>query len=64
MYGLDKARASIARAGEAIVVEGYTDVLALHQVGIENVVASMGTALTAQQVNELKRVCSTLLSGV
>ncbi len=61
VYGLDKARASIARAGEAIVVEGYTDVLALHQVGIENVVASMGTALTAQQVNELKRVCSTLL---
>ena len=61
VYGLDKARAAIARAGEAIVVEGYTDVLALHQVGIENVVASMGTALTAQQVNELKRVCSTLL---
>ncbi len=61
VYGLDHARASIARAGEAIVVEGYTDVLALHQAGIENVVASMGTALTAQQVTELKRVCSTLL---
>ena len=61
VYGLDHARAPIARAGEAIVVEGYTDVLALHQAGIENVVASMGTALTAQQVTELKRVCSTLL---
>ena len=61
VYGLDHARASIARAGHAIVVEGYTDVLALHQAGIENVVASMGTALTAQQVTELKRVCSTLL---
>ncbi len=61
VYGLDRARQAIAKAGAAIVVEGYTDVLALHQVGLENVVASMGTALTAQQVNELKRLCSTLL---
>ena len=50
VYGLDQARAEVARQSAAIVVEGYTDVLLLNQVGIENVVASMGTALTDQQV--------------
>ena len=39
-----------------IVVEGYTDVLALHQAGFENAVASMGTALTEEQVGELARL--------
>jgi len=43
------------------VVEGYTDVLALHQAGITAAVASMGTALTARQVAELRALCSTLL---
>jgi DNA primase len=60
LYGLDRARAAIASAGRAIVVEGYTDVLALHQSGTANAVASMGTALTDGQVTELKRVCSTV----
>ena len=58
VYGLDRARAAIASAGRAIVVEGYTDVLALHQAGFDNTVASMGTALTDAQVTELRRVCS------
>ncbi len=58
VYGLDRARAAIAAAGRAIVVEGYTDVLALHQAGFANTVASMGTALTEAQVTELRRVCS------
>ena len=61
MYGLDHARASIAREGRAVVVEGYTDVLVLHQAGITGCVASMGTALTARQVSELRSLCSTLL---
>ena len=61
LYGLDKARAAIAREGRAVVVEGYTDVLALHQAGITAAVASMGTALTARQVAELRALCSTLL---
>ena len=61
LYGLDRARGAIATAGQAIVVEGYTDVLALHQAGTANSVASMGTALTKNQVTELKRVCSTVL---
>ena len=60
LYGLDRARSAIASAGRGIVVEGYTDVLALHQAGITNAVASMGTALTSGQITELKRVCSTV----
>jgi DNA primase len=60
VYGLDRARAAIASAGRAIVVEGYTDVLALHQAGVANTVASMGTALTDAQVTELRRVCSSV----
>jgi DNA primase len=58
LYGLDRARGAIAAAGHAIVVEGYTDVLALHQGGTANAVASMGTALTDGQVTELRRVCA------
>ena len=53
VYGLHRARAGIAKQDEAIVVEGYTDVLALHQRGRETVVASMGTALTEDQLKEL-----------
>jgi DNA primase len=56
LYGLDLARAAIAKQARAIVVEGYTDVLALRQAGQEPVVASMGTALTDRQVSELKRL--------
>jgi DNA primase len=53
LYGIEKARATIAKAGRAIVVEGYTDVLALHQAGIEEAVAIMGTAITPEQVTLL-----------
>jgi DNA primase len=60
VYGLDHARRAIAQVGSAIIVEGYTDVIVLHQAGIERAVASMGTALTEGQVTELRRVCSTL----
>ena len=54
LYGLDHARRAIARDGAAIVVEGYTDVIMLHQHGIDRAVASMGTALTEGQVTELR----------
>jgi DNA primase len=50
LYGIDRARGAIAKAGKAIVVEGYTDVLALHQAGIEEGVGVMGTAITDDQV--------------
>jgi DNA primase len=56
LYGLDRARAAIAREDRALVVEGNTDVLALRQVGLEPVVASMGTALTERQLKELARL--------
>src|SRR5213079_3426478 len=56
LYGLDRARAAIAKQERAVVVEGNTDVLALRQVGIEPVVASMGTALTERQLRELGRL--------
>ena len=56
VYGLDRARATIAKESRAIVVEGYTDVMALHQRGLEGAVASMGTALTELQLRELRRL--------
>jgi len=56
LYGEDRAKAAIAKAGRAVVVEGYTDVLAMHQAGFPNTVASMGTALTDEQVGELARL--------
>jgi DNA primase len=60
LYGLDKARRAIAKQDRAVVVEGNTDVLALHQAGFEPVVASMGTALTENQLRELSRLTSRL----
>jgi DNA primase len=56
LYGLNLARAAIAKQERAVVVEGNTDVIALRQVGFEPVVASMGTALTEQQLKELQRL--------
>jgi DNA primase len=56
LYGLDRARAAIAKQERAIVVEGNTDVLALRQAGLEPVVAPMGTALTERQLKELGRL--------
>ena len=54
LYGLDLAKESIAREGEVVVVEGYMDVIAAHEHGFTNVVASMGTALTEHQVQLLQ----------
>ncbi|MFY9579910.1 MAG: DNA primase [Gaiellaceae bacterium] len=56
LYGLDRARAAIAKQERAVIVEGNPDVLALRQAGIEPVVASMGTALTERQLRELGRL--------
>lgn len=61
IYGLDKAKTAIRKAGYAIVVEGYTDVIASHQAGITNVVSSSGTALTEGQLGLLKRYCQKLI---
>ena len=58
LYGLDKAKKAMAASGIAIVVEGYTDVIALHENGIENAVATLGTALTIQHVRLISKHAS------
>ena len=55
LFGLDKARQTIAKQDQAVVVEGYFDVIALHAAGISNAVGSMGTALSLHQVRQLLR---------
>ncbi|HEX5308218.1 MAG TPA: DNA primase [Solirubrobacteraceae bacterium] len=61
LYGGDLARAAAAKAGESVLCEGYTDVIAMHQAGFANAVGLMGTALTAEQVGELGRLAPTVL---
>ena len=56
LFGLDKASNTIRRDDRAVVVEGYFDVIALHAAGITNAVASLGTALSNQQITQLCRV--------
>jgi DNA primase len=60
LYGMHRARGPAMKAARFIVVEGYTDVLALRQAGIEEAVAIMGTSLTDQQLEELTRVQGTV----
>ncbi|WP_372755917.1 DNA primase [Labilibaculum sp.] len=55
LYGIFQAKKSIVQNDKCFLVEGYTDVLSLHQAGIENVVASSGTALTTDQIRLIKR---------
>ncbi|MFN3309427.1 MAG: DNA primase [Anaerolineales bacterium] len=61
LYGLDRARSSIREKDQAVLVEGYLDVIALHQAGFTNVVSPMGTALTEQQLFLLKRFTKRLV---
>ncbi len=55
LYGLDQARHAASSAGYLAVVEGYTDVLMAHQLGVTQVIATMGTALNARHVRQLQR---------
>jgi DNA primase catalytic core len=55
LYLIDKAKGSMRKSGQAVIVEGYTDALMAHQAGFDNVVASLGTALTPGQVALLTR---------
>jgi DNA primase len=61
LYGLYQAKQAIRQAEEVLLVEGYTDVIALHQAGVENVVASSGTALTEAQIKVLNRYAKRIL---
>ncbi len=55
LYGLDQARKAIRSENQAVIVEGYMDVIVVHQEGFQNVVSPMGTALTETQMRQLKR---------
>ena len=61
LFGIDLARKAAARAGAIVLAEGYTDVLALHQAGVENAVGIMGTSFTDEQARELERTARTLV---
>jgi DNA primase len=60
LYGIYFAKQAIDKADECLLVEGYTDVISLHQAGIENVVASGGTSLTVEQLRNIKKYTDNL----
>jgi len=61
LYGLDRASRAIQRERVAVVVEGYLDVIACHQAGFPNAVATLGTALTPEHGAVLRRLCETVV---
>jgi DNA primase len=61
LYGLDWARPAIAERGHALAVEGYMDLIACHQAGFTQAIATLGTALTAEHVGVLKRYTNRLI---
>ena len=62
LYGLSHAKKAIKEADKVVIVEGYFDVISLYQEGIENIVASSGTALTPEQVRLVKRFTNNIVS--
>ncbi len=61
LYGIYQAKQQIVKDDQCILVEGYTDVMAFHQAGIKNTVASSGTALTVEQIQLIKRLTKNIL---
>lgn len=61
LYGLHRAKRSIIESKQAIVTEGYTDVIACHQAGVTNAVGTLGTALTREHARMLSRLCDTVV---
>jgi DNA primase len=61
LYGLDRARKGIRSEDQTVIVEGYMDVIALHQAGYANAVSPMGTALGEQQLKQLKRLSNRIV---
>ena len=61
LYALDRAKDEMRRSGTAVIVEGYMDVIAAHQHGFRNVVASMGTSITERQAGLLQRFAGTVV---
>ncbi|UCC17062.1 MAG: DNA primase, partial [Dehalococcoidales bacterium] len=61
LYGINLAAQAIRQKNQAVMMEGYMDVITAHQNGISNVVASMGTAVTERQVNDLKKLTKNIV---
>lgn len=61
LYGINHAARAIKRERTAVIVEGYTDVIACHQSGVEHVVGTLGTALTSGHATVLRRLCDTVV---
>lgn len=61
VFGLKQAVPHIRRSGKAIVVEGYMDVLAMHQAGFKNCVGTMGTAITTAQLHSIRKHCPCII---
>ncbi|HMC05460.1 MAG TPA: DNA primase [Actinomycetota bacterium] len=61
LYGLDRAKKEMVRAGQAVVCEGYTDVMGLHKVGVGSAVATCGTALGEDHFATIKRFCDRVI---
>lgn len=61
LYGLDQARATMRAESQAVIVEGYMDVIGLHQAGFTNAVSPMGTALTEAQFHLIKKMTSNII---
>lgn len=61
LYGIDRARWDMGKAGRAILVEGYTDVIALHQIGFTETVGAMGTSVTESQLAQLSSRTDTVI---
>lgn len=61
LFGINHAARAIKRERTAVIVEGYTDVIACHQAGIEHVVGTLGTALTGGHATVLRRLCDTVV---
>lgn len=61
LYGLDLARAGMRTQDQAVIVEGYMDVIGLHQAGFNNAVSPMGTALTEAQFNLIKKITTNII---
>lgn len=61
LFNLDKARSDIRKSGEVLLFEGFMDVIASWQAGVKNGIASMGTSLTNQQIQQIERVTKELV---
>ena len=61
LYGLYFAKMSIAKNNACYIVEGYTDVISMHEIGVENVVSASGTALSSEQINLIRRFTKNII---